>query len=560
MSNKELTKKERDLNGWYNELVTKSEMTMYDNISGCYALLPRAYSIWEHIKLNLDYKLKFMGVENVHFPMFVSKGNSVDKVNKNLTPETIIYPHLAIKVTSSDDLPIRWNQWNKNNMVKWENKNATPLLKTTDFLWQEGHTVYKNKSDAITDTFGIINLYEDIYENLLAVPVIKGYKSYNEKYSNAEYTMTVEAIIPYSSQSIQGATSHFLGQNFSKKYNIAIEEENVQSTLDFKTMRRIECKIQQIDQIIKLTKGDIRGIKDQLVFFKNNPDYARGAIPLKNRLDGFKKELSRLREMKSVEAEKLTSKKECVWQNSWEFTTKSIGIMIMTHSDNRGLVLPPKIAPIQVVLIPIPLTSDTPNREMTQTRIEQTLENIRKSLQDVNVRIFIDNRTNKTPGWKFNYHELGGVPIILELGINDISTESVTLVKRLNGEKTSVQIINLATSIPIMLNNIQQKMFTNAKETADADIKMATNWKNFGEAIRCGFQVLAPWCETPESEEWIKGMSKSFKTSLPNGSILSGSVKPLCIPFNQPPLDSDQMCFTGNGQKAVRWCLFGRSY
>ena len=332
------------------------------------------------------------------------------------TSETIMYPAFQGWIRSHRDLPLLLNQW--NSVVRWEFKHPTPFLRTREFLWQEGHTAHASIEEADEFVMTILGHYADIYEQLLAVPVIKGYKTEKEKFAGGHRTTTVEAYIPATGRAIQGATSHNLGQNFGKMFKIEYED----------------------------TQG----------------------------------------------------KKQIPWQTSWGFTTRSIGVMVMVHSDDKGLVLPPRIAPIQVVLVPIVMSGkDTVKQKAAAATIA-------KQLKDAMVRIEVDDRDNYNPGWKYAHWELKGVPLRLELGPKDFEKEQVRLVRRDTGEKEDVPWAILAQKVALMLVTMQHDMLATAAKARDAAVVRVTKWEEFVPAMQvCRLEThasrAAPSHATPPS-------------------------------------------------------------
>ncbi|ELW72561.1 Bifunctional aminoacyl-tRNA synthetase [Tupaia chinensis] len=347
-------KKEENLADWYSQVITKSEMIEYYDVSGCYILRPWAYSIWESIKDFFDAEIKKLGVENCYFPMFVSQG-ALEKEKTHIadfapevawvtrsgktelaepiairpTSETVMYPAYAKWVQSHRDLPIRLNQW--CNVVRWEFKHPQPLLRTREFLWQEGHSAFASFEEAAEEVLQILDLYARVYEELLAIPVVKGRKTEKEKFAGGDYTTTVEAFISASGRAIQGATSHHLGQNFSKMFEIIFEDPK--------------------------TPGE----------------------------------------------------KQFAYQNSWGLTTRTIGVMTMVHGDNMGLVLPPRVACVQVVVIPCGITNAL--SEEDKEALIAKCNDYRRRLLSADIRVRVDLRDNYSPGWKFNHWELKIVQI-----------------------------------------------------------------------------------------------------------------------------------------------------
>ena len=356
-------------------------MMDYYDVSGCYILKPPSFNIWKSIQQFFGGEIEKLGVEDCYFPMFVTKaalekekdhvegfapevawvtksGNTdlPEPIAIRPTSETIMYPAYAKWVQSHRDLPLKYNQW--CNVIRWEFKHPTPFLRTREFLWQEGHTAFYTQAEADAEVLDILDLYRRVYEDLLAVPVIKGKKSEHERFPGALYTTTVEAFIPASGRAIQGATSHCLGQNFAKMFKIQVEGEN--------------------------------------------------------------------------------KEKSYVWQNSWGITTRTIGVMIMTHGDDKGLILPPRVASTQVVIIPCGITAKS--TEVQKQAIMEACEALEKQLVAADVRAKKDVRDNYTPGWKFNDWELRGIPIRIEIGPKDLEKKCVTAVRRFDGVKSHLTL------------------------------------------------------------------------------------------------------------------------
>lgn len=485
--------KEANLSDWYSEVITKGGMIEYYDVSGCYILRPWAYMIWEEIQKKFDGDIKKLGVKNSYFPMFVSeKALSTEKNhiegfapevawvtksgNTDLekpiairpTSETIMYPAFSKWIRSHRDLPLKLNQW--CNVVRWEFKHPTPFLRTREFLWQEGHTAFATYEEAAVEVRQILDLYASVYEDLLAIPVIKGQKSELEKFAGGFYTTTIESFIPTNGKAIQCATSHCLGQNFSNMFDIWFE--------------------------------DIKG------------------------------------------------KKQYVWQNSWGLTTRSIGVMVMWHGDDKGLVLPPRVAATQVIVVPIPNKKDL-NQVMAKSR--ELVEELKK----LGVRADIDERDNYHPGWKFNHWELMGVPLRLEFGPKDLQSKQVKLVTRYNKTVTILPWAELS-KIPEMLEDIQKEMFRNAKALIEKRVIKATTWEEFMKELNQKNLILTPWCEQNSCEEAVKKRSAE-ESKMDEGDHLTGSAKTLCMPFEQEPILPEEKCFHC-GLAATRRVLWGRSY
>lgn len=478
--------REEDFGQWYSELVRRSELIDYYDVSGCYILRPWAYSIWEHIQSYMDKTIKRMGIENCYFPLFVSEAKlNAEKdhvegfapevawvtrsgeqelecpIAVRPTSETVMYPLFSNWIRSHRDLPMRLNQW--CNVVRWEFKHPTPFIRSREFLWQEGHTAFATKEEADEEVMDILDMYSKVYEHLLAVPVVKGVKSEKEKFAGGLYTTTVEAFVPATGRGVQGGTSHCLGQSFANMFNIDFESEN--------------------------------GTQSK------------------------------------------------VWQNSWGMTTRTIGVMIMVHADDKGLVLPPRVAPLQVVVVPIPYKGSTDTIACAK--------DVKKRLAAADVRVKDDCRDNYSPGWKYNYWELKGVPIRAEIGPRDFESNSVTLVRRDTGAKTSVPIDDIVGGVNALLETIQNDMLARASKERNSKIATVMEWKDFVPALERKMMVLTPWKESMKGEELVKKKSQAEGTG--------GAAKTLCIPFEQPPLPKGTKCFV-TGEEATKWALWGRSY
>ncbi|XP_077280024.1 glutamyl-prolyl-tRNA synthetase [Temnothorax americanus] len=499
-------KKEENFFDWYSQVITKSGMIEYYDVSGCYILRPWSFLIWEMIKEYIDKKIKALGVEPCYFPMFVTRG-ALEKEKAHITDfapevawvtkcgeddmaepiairptsETVMYPAYAKWLRSDTELPLKLNQW--NNVVRWEFKDPKPFLRTREFLWQEGHTAFATKMEAEKEVLIILDMYARVYEELLAVPVIKGCKTEKEKFAGGDYTTTVEAFISTNGRAIQGATSHHLGQNFSKMFNVQVE-----------------------------------GIAD--------------------------------------------GEKTFVYQNSWGLTTRTIGVMIMVHGDDRGLVLPPNVAPIQVIVIPCGIVASMSESKKTELRNECAC--LVKQLKINKLRVRDDFRPNRTPGWKFNHWELKGVPIRIEFGPRDMERNEVTLVRRDNFEREVVKRDELILSVTCMLKKVQDSLLQRAKHKLDEHIKQVENWNEFKLELDKKNLLLSPFCGEPECEDNIKQQSARLNTM--DGTVTMGA-KSLCIPFKQPkltkPIESinELKCIYQDCEnKAKFYTLFGRSY
>lgn len=492
-------KKNEDFASWYTQAITLSEMIDYSDISGCYILRPWSYFMWETIQRWFDDEIKKLGVQNAYFPLFVSeralntekdhvegfapevawvtKSGTTDLAEPiaiRPTSETIMYPFFAKWIRSHRDLPLEINQW--SNVVRWEFKDATPFLRSREFLWQEGHTAHESYEEAQARVLSILDLYALVYEYLLAVPVVKGMKTESEKFAGAKHTTTVEAYINGSGRAIQGATSHNLGQNFGKMFKISFEDD----------------------------KGE-------------------KAIP---------------------------------WQTSWGLTTRSIGVAVMVHGDDKGLVLPPRVAPIQAIICPISM------KNLDWTDLLKYANEIKSELKRCGVRVDVDARQNYTPGWKFNHWEQKGVPIRIEVGPRDFANRQCRIVRRDNMEKADISFDQVTQIIPSLLDTIHNSLYEAAKKGRDEKLVQVTKWEDFVPNLEKQCLVLTPFCDLPEWEDKVKKMSRD---EVLHGSIeaattaTSVAAKTLCKPFDQPPLPEGTKCFV-SGLPATTWVLWGRSY
>ncbi|CAD6629582.1 XXYS1_4_G0000710.mRNA.1.CDS.1 [Saccharomyces cerevisiae] len=495
-----------DFPGWYQQILTKGEMLDYYDVSGCYILRPPSYAIWENIQKWFDDKIKAIGVQNAYFPMFVSSrvlekekdhvegfapevawvtraGSSEleEPIAIRPTSETVMYPYYAKWVQSYRDLPLKLNQW--NSVVRWEFKHPQPFLRTREFLWQEGHTAHLTAKDAEEEVLQILDFYAGVYEELLAVPVVKGRKTEKEKFAGGDFTTTCEGYIPQTGRGIQGATSHHLGQNFSKMFNLSVENP--------------------------------LGSDHPKIF---------------------------------------------AYQNSWGLSTRVIGVMVMIHSDNKGLVIPPRVSQFQSVVIPVGITKKT--SEEQRKHIHETARSVESRLKKVGVRAFGDYSDNYTPGWKFSQYELKGIPIRIELGPKDIEKNQVVVVRRNDSKKYVVSFDELEARIPEILEEMQGDLFKKAKELFDTHRVIVNEWSSFVPALNKKNVILAPWCGVMECEEDIKESSakkddgEEFEE---DDKAPSMGAKSLCIPFDQPVLNEGQKCIKCE-RIAVNYCMFGRSY
>uniref|UniRef100_A0A4W6G2J9 Bifunctional glutamate/proline--tRNA ligase n=1 Tax=Lates calcarifer TaxID=8187 RepID=A0A4W6G2J9_LATCA len=494
-------KKEENLADWYSQVITKAEMIEYYDVSGCYVLRPWAYSIWEAIKDFFDREIKKLGVENCYFPMFVSQA-ALEKEKSHIadfapevawvtrsgktelaepiavrpTSETVMYPAYAKWVQSHRDLPIKLNQW--CNVVRWEFKHPQPFLRTREFLWQEGHTAFATKEEAAEEVLQILDLYAKVYEELMAIPVVKGRKTEKEKFAGGDYTTTVEAFISASGRAIQGATSHHLGQNFSRMFEIVFEDP------------------------------------------------------------------------------KRPGEKQLAFQNSWGITTRTIGVLTMVHGDNMGLVLPPRVACQQVVIIPCGITASLPEAEK-EALLAQCSKYLSR-LQDAGIRVKTDLRDNYSPGWKFNHWELKGVPIRLEVGPKDMQQRQCIAVRRDTGAKVTVPEAEVQTRLASMLEDIQNNLFKKASDDLNSHMVAADTMEQFQKELDQGKIVQIPFCGEINCEDGIKKTTAKDQDLEPGAPSMGA--KSLCIPFSPlKTLQPGQACVSCK-EPAKYYTLFGRSY
>lgn len=434
-------KKSEDFSEWYTQTILKSGMADYAPIKGCMIFREHSYAIWEKIQEIFNKRIKEKGHKNVYFPMFIPESflkkeaehfeGFVPEVawvtvggNRQLderlavrpTSETIINAAYAKWIRSWRDLPVKLNQW--CNIVRWETEATKPFLRTREFLWQEGHTAHATKEEADKEVMEILNIYRDLVENYLAIPVLVGKKTENEKFAGALYTTALEALMP-DGKVLQMGTSHNLGQNFSKVFDIKFIGED--------------------------------------------------------------------------------EEEHYVWQTSWGITTRLIGAIVMVHGDDKGPVLPPKIAPVQAVIIPIPYKDI--DKELILEKAGETLNKLMES----GVTTVLDDRPVYTPGWKFNEWELKGVPIRIEIGPKDVKKKQLTLARRDTFERLVVGEEKIVEVVNRLLGEIQNNLFNKAKKFLEDNITTVRNYDEFNETLKkkAGF-IRACWCSSPTCEEKIK--------------------------------------------------------
>ena len=433
-------KKDGDFSEWYTQIVIKAELADYAPVKGLIVLRPDGYSIWESLKASMDSKLAATGHRNGFLPVLIPEsllgkekehftgfnpevfwvthsgdGEIGDRLALRPTSETLAYTMYAKWIRSWRDLPLKINFW--NSALRAEIKGTKPFLRTSEFLWQEGHTAHADKDEAEKEVTDILEIYKKTVEEELAIPVITGRKSEKEKFVGAVYTLTMESLMP-DGKALQMGTSHFLGQNFSKPFEVKYAD--------------------------------------------------------KNNVESF------------------------VWQTSWGVSWRLIGGMIMVHGDDKGLVLPPRVAPIQVVIIPI-YHSD----EERKIILEKSRE-IELNLMDQSIRVHLDDRDQVTPGFKFNDWEMKGIPIRIELGPKDMTEGKIVLARRDTGEKRDLDIPIRDNVIAEELDKMHDDMFANAKKILDERTTTLETYDGFKTELEKGMLIKAPICDNPSCEEKIK--------------------------------------------------------
>jgi prolyl-tRNA synthetase len=460
----EITPRSEDFSRWYLDVVRRAELADYSPVKGCMVIRPYGYAIWEHIQRLLDARLKASGHVNAYFPLFipesllmkekehvegfapqvawVTRGGDEELEEKLIvrpTSEVIIGTMYAKWVKSWRDLPVLINQW--ANVVRWE-KVTRPFLRTTEFLWQEGHTAHETSDEAQEETLRILGIYKDLAETDLAMPVIDGLKSDSEKFAGASRTYSIEALMG-DGRALQAGTSHHLGQNFAKAFEIQFQG------------------------------------RDKSVQF--------------------------------------------AWTTSWGVSTRLVGGVVMTHGDDSGLVLPPHVAPYQVVVVPIP-------RGDWKATVLPKAEALCAELTARGVRVKLDASEENSPGWKFAEWELRGVPLRLEIGPKDIEKAQVFSARRDTREKAAIPMADLATRVPALLEEIQQNLFARARQFRDERTIEAATWDEFKTAMagRPGF-VIASWCGSADCEAAIKAETQATLRNIPLGSA---RVSSQCVKCN----------------------------
>lgn len=472
--NNKITSRDVDFAKWYTDIVMAAKLSSYSNTKGCMVIEPNGYAIWENMQKVLDSMFKETGHKNVYMPLLIPenllkkegelvKGFAPEVAwvteggNKKLderlcirpTSETVFSDYYASTVKSYRDLPKLYNQW--CSVLRWE-KETRPFLRSREFLWQEGHTIHETAKEAQERTLQMLNIYADIAENLLAIPVIKGIKTESEKFAGADETYTIEAMT-YDGKALQSGTSHYFGQNFTKPFNVVFQNRE--------------------------------------------------------------------------------GKQEYAYQTSWGISTRLIGALIMAHGDNRGLKLPPRVAPIQVVLVPVAM-----HKEGVKEKAQEIFEELKNKY-----RIELDDREKVSPGYKFNDWEMRGVPLRIEMGPRDIENGICILVRRDTNEKIEVKLDELSSKIGEILELIQQNMFDTCKKRMESKTTIAHNLEEFQANMNKeqGF-IKAMWCGNEECEAKIKELT---------------AAKSRCMPFEQEHIGDTCVCC---GKPATKMVIWGRQY
>ena len=490
---KELTKRADNYSEWYNELVVKTGLADHSAVRGCMVIKPYGFALWENMRDQLDKMFKDTGHVNAYFPLFVPKSlfEAEEKNAEGFAKECAIVTHYRLKadpnnkgklivdpdakleeelvvrptseaiiwntykgwIQSYRDLPILINQW--ANVVRWEMRTRL-FLRTAEFLWQEGHTAHATKAEAIEETVKMVNVYSDFVEQYMAVPVIIGVKTASERFAGAEDTYCIEALMQ-DGKALQAGTSHFLGQNFAKAFDVKFSDKN--NTLDY------------------------------------------------------------------------------VWATSWGVSTRLIGALIMAHSDDQGLIMPPRIAPLQIVFVPIYKGDES------KAIIDAKANEMMDALKAMGIRVKYDNSDNTRPGWKFAEYELKGVPVRVALGMRDLENNVVEVARRDTKEKQTISLDGIADYLKNLLDEIQTNIYNRALEFRNNHITEVNSWDEFVKTLdeKTGF-FSAHWDGTAETEDKIKELTKA-------------TIR--CIPLNNK--QEDGLC-VHSGKPSKERVLFARAY
>ena len=475
---KGITSKETDYSAWYNELILKSELADYAPVKGCMVIRPHGYAIWEKMRDGLDKMFKDTGHANAYFPMLIpesyikKEAEHVEGFSPELavvthaggkkleeplvlrpTSETVIWSMYKNWIHSYRDLPLLINQW--ANVIRWELRTRL-FLRTTEFLWQEGHTAHATAKEAEEETLRMLGVYKTFAEEFMAMPVLTGKKSESQKFAGAVSTYAIEAMMG-DKKGLQSGTSHYLGQNFAKAFDVKFRNEE--------------------------------------------------------------------------------NKEEYVYATSWGVSTRLIGALVMTHSDDKGLVLPPKLSPFELIIIPIWKTAEE------ETKVRSFLEKIENSLKSVGVTYKIDDKTYVTPGWKFNEWELKGIPLRIEVGPRDVKDNQLVMVRRDRSEKVIKQLEGIGEESRTILDTIQKDMFEKASTFMADNTKKISSYEDFKEFYESeGGFAESYWCGSPECEQEVQDETKATIQ---------------VIPFEQP--EEKGSCIKC-GNESETFVVFAKSY
>jgi prolyl-tRNA synthetase len=488
--------KEHSPGDWYAEVVQKAGLADYAPMGGFIVTRPRGYALWEAIQDNLDGWFKETGVDNAYFPMFIPENylerekeivegfdpevawvthGGHDELEERLavrpTSESIIAPYMSQWVRSHRDLPLRVNQW--NSVVRWEATETKPFFRTKEFLWQEGHTAHASDEGAWAETTLRLDQYQRLYEDVLGIPVLRGQKPDHDKFPGADTTTTVEALMP-DGKSVQGGTSHHLGQSFADAFDITFSDED--------------------------------------------------------------------------EAEKTA------YTTSWGLSWRAIGALVMSHSDDQGLVLPPTVAPKQVVIVPI-------WQEDTKEDVEQYCSEVAAELEAQGVRVHFDDRDGRNPGFKFNEWELKGVPVRFEVGPNEVEDEEVTVVHRPDGESTVEDRADITARVHDHLDEVYEKLYDAAAERLDENVREASDRAEIlGTIGQHGGYVKAPWCGDEACEAEIKDQIAAEIVMVPLGEDSAARAASEFEGERVPEPDHEGEDCAVCGEAAEETAYFAKSY
>lgn len=477
-----LTPQAEDFSAWYNDIVYRADLADLGPVRGSMVIKPYGYALWEHIQRNLDDMFKATGHENLYFPLLIPISFFEREAShvEGFSPELAVVTHaggkeleepLAIRPTSETivgemyskwiqsyrDLPLLYNQW--CNVMRWELRTR-PFLRTTEFLWQEGHTAHATADEALAETTQMVDIYADFAENWGALPVFKGEKTPGERFAGAKLTYTIEAMMR-DGKALQAGTSHYMGENFARAFDITFNDVN------------------------------------------NEQAY--------------------------------------VHTTSWGFSTRFIGGLIMGHGDDKGLIMPPLLAPHQVILVPIYRATD----DEARSRVLAEVDKLHAELKGLGVRIKVDDRSGMSPGRRFNEWEQKGVPLRLEVGPKDLDEGVAQLADRLSGEKRAVKLSNLAQTIPAELAAFHDALYARAKTFRDEHTVEVSTLDEFKERIDAGYFVYATHCGDGDSEKWLQETTKATAR---------------CVPFDGPSAEGTVCIHTGKASGYPRKVIFAKAY